>query len=456
MLLSGGGGRGGLLGGLPPSVASVAERQAAMRQAAMPDLPRGAPRMMPAPAPSARGGGGASFLEGAASLANSVAGIVRDAKRGDLMQALPGVIEGGDQKALLGMALEASDLGATGVANVLFEQYGGQVDAARAEDQRTRQLQANQMLARELFGGDPETFRRASALASVPEQFDAFVKDRMKPSQPGDLRQAWDPEAGRLVFATDEDIRGRGLQPTGAKPAAPDKLTSSDFVTLYDPNNPSAVRTVPLGSPRFNDLIDNKGWVKGTPPSGGERLMPVFDKTDKVVTYATPAEIRADRGRYGPVSAAPDGGQYRQRRRPVDDNREVFEVSQDGGKTWVAMGDPFARGSDPTTALLQTLFNPGATLDGNGRGAAPASPGPAPNVPQGRTVPAGGSVPNSPGTPAASAPVGAAPLTGDAAAQANLQRARQAVASGKDPAAVAAALRSNGIDPGQIPELRGY
>lgn len=206
----------------------------------------------------------------------------------------------------------------------------------------------------------------------------------------GALQQAYDRNAGRLVFATDEEIRSSGgrLAPAGEKPGAPKE----------------------------------------------PKLMPVFDKQAGVVTYATADEVKAERGRFGPVSAAPDGGKYRQRTRPIDDQTQVFEVSFDGGMTWEAQGNPVARSVDPTAALLTGLLGGGGLVDGEGGGAG-----------------GGGAPVTRPASSPAAAPVaGPAAARGGAAPEdieATLNAARSAIQNGRDRASVIQQLRAVGIDP---------
>jgi|GEM_PF-4217123 len=232
----------------------------------------------------------------------------------------------------------------------------------------------------------------------------------------------------------------------------PPGSSSGDYMTVFNPAN-RRQKTVLVGSDLAKSLINN-GWVKGTPPKA-------------------------------------DQPGYKQRTRAINDSQMVFEVSQDDGATWSPVGDPYARGSDPTAALLNALFNPNAALDGGGSptvpvaggdgGSSPAAP-PAP-VPV-STPPASEPVPSMPGvgapgmpggapasitppgapvpdgTPPVSAsppPAGSGEMSADEARAANIDRARAAVAAGrKSKAAIAEALRGAGIDPAVIPELEGY
>lgn len=130
-----------------------------------------------------------------------------------------------------------------------------------------------------------------------------------------------------------------------------------DYVTVYDPNNPRSFRSVPKGSDKLADLVEVQGWVVGNPPKpeGAPRTFPVYDRKLQMVRFITDSEMMDDRTRYQPQSAAPDGGKYRGRTRRISDTQEVFEESQDGGKTWNVVGEPYARGSDIFGALLQNV-----------------------------------------------------------------------------------------------------
>lgn len=195
--------------------------------------------------------------------------------------------------------------------------------------------------------------------------------------------------------ATAERVRGKDGKPI----AGPSKATGkSKFVNIHDPKDPTQRATVQVGSPGFQRRVD-QGWLLGDPETPG----------------------------------------YRSRTRNIDGNMAVFEESKDDGRTWRQVGNPYARDTDPLRALMTQA------LAGRAGGTPP--------------------VPASP-APAATSPASPAPTSGNASGAGEsdpsasespvLAAAKAAIAAGRPKDEIAKALRSRGLDPAALPELRGY
>lgn len=374
------------------------------RQGLVSNTPQGQGRVVVAPAPSMpsgnRGLGGA--LSGAGKALSEIGGVIKQTRQSEKRRAFV--------EQALGLGSGARD-------DAMSENGGPTVDAAR-------EMEVNKLDGWGIPDRAQTMLRGMYEAGDVDGAFDilsrfAFSPDKERKTLKGADGYEYYQDNGERVLP--------GVQ------KAPDPVSASDFVTLYDPNKPNALRTVKAGSDRFNALLE-RGWVKGTPPRGeSDALTPVYDKESGAVSYASPREIRENRGRYAPVSAAPDGGKYRQRTRPVDDQSQVFEVSFDGGMTWEPQGNPVARSVDPTAALLSGLLGGGSLLDGQGQGGQPGVTQP---------VSAG---------PAASAPAGPPTVAPDLTpenVQATLDAARAAIENGSaDRASVVQQLQAVGINP---------
>lgn len=188
-------------------------------------------------------------------------------------------------------------------------------------------------------------------------------RDQSLADRNAELMQVYDPQSGGMVY------RPRGEVGSGMPSAPPDveKFTGAPFEAIGADGTPGLY------------LRGNRGTMRPveglSPMPQNDGMVWAFDSEENATRLVPRSEVAGNGNRYSHPSAAPSD-RYVSRRRPVDDTSEVFEVSQDGGKTWAAVGDPYKRGGDPMDAMLSAMFgNPQAALDAGNNAPAPVETG---------------------------------------------------------------------------------